>query len=380
MKLSLLILLSYIGLATGAARGDEPDIPKLTAALRSVGPQGEGQDAAIRAWKDLAAADVGQLPEILRGMKGGNPLSDNWIRSAVETIVQRAEAQGDPLPIGQLEQFLGQAEQSPRGRRLAFDLIVQRKPDAYDRLVPTMLNDPSLELRREAVAMLLERVKAMQNNDRDQAVITLRRAFDSARDTDQIKQAVEGLQKLDQTVDIPRHMGFLMQWRTIGPFDNTGDQGFDVAYPPERGIAADASYDGKLGKVMWKPVSTEDSYGVVDLNQAVGKHKGAVQYFLAEFISDQDREVDIRLGCICGNKVWVNGELLMRNRVYHVNMQVDQYVAKTKLKKGRNQILVKVCQNEQTENWAQRWEFQLRVCDALGTAVLSVNRPNPNRL
>jgi hypothetical protein len=55
-------------------------------------------------------------------------------------------------------------------------------------------------------------------------------------------------------------------------------------------------------------------------------------------------------------------------------MEVDQYVAHGKLKQGTNQILVKVCQNEQEESWAQRWQFQLRVCDELGTAVLSKNR------
>ena len=39
------------------------------------------------------------------------------------------------------------------------------------------------------------------------------------------------------------------------------------------------------------------------------------------------------------------------------------------LKQGRNEILVKICQNEQNDNWAQSWGFQLRICDALGGAV-----------
>jgi hypothetical protein len=39
------------------------------------------------------------------------------------------------------------------------------------------------------------------------------------------------------------------------------------------------------------------------------------------------------------------------------------------LKVGRNEILVKVCQNEQKEDWAQLWSFQLRVCDNLGGAI-----------
>ena len=30
-------------------------------------------------------------------------------------------------------------------------------------------------------------------------------------------------------------------------------------------------------------------------------------------------------------------------------------------------------QNEQTEQWTVEWEFQLRVCDATGTAIVSKN-------
>jgi hypothetical protein len=36
--------------------------------------------------------------------------------------------------------------------------------------------------------------------------------------------------------------------------------------------------------------------------------------------------------------------------------------------------LLKLCQNEQKEDWAQDWHFQLRICDASGAAVLPVSR------
>ena len=39
------------------------------------------------------------------------------------------------------------------------------------------------------------------------------------------------------------------------------------------------------------------------------------------------------------------------------------------LRKGRNEVLLKVCQNEQKDDWAQTWSFQARLCDALGGAV-----------
>jgi len=57
--------------------------------------------------------------------------------------------------------------------------------------------------------------------------------------------------------------------------------------------------------------------------------------------------------------------------VYHSGSQPDQFVNRVVLQPGRNVILVKVCQNEQTQDWAQRWDFQLRVCDETGGAVLS---------
>jgi hypothetical protein len=46
------------------------------------------------------------------------------------------------------------------------------------------------------------------------------------------------------------------------------------------------------------------------------------------------------------------------------------------LKKGGNTILVKACQNEQVEDWTVQWQFQLRVCDATGTAIRSGTKKN----
>jgi hypothetical protein len=52
---------------------------------------------------------------------------------------------------------------------------------------------------------------------------------------------------------------------------------------------------------------------------------------------------------------------------------MDQYKAHARLKPGVNTILLKICQNEQTEDWAQEWNFQIRVCDPFGNAVLPAN-------
>jgi hypothetical protein len=116
---------------------------------------------------------------------------------------------------------------------------------------------------------------------------------------------------------------------------------------------------------------------VVNLNKVLDKHKGAIAYAATEFISDKDQTVDIRLGSFNANKVWANGELVTANRVYHTGVVIDQYRGQARLKKGKNLILVRISQNEQTEPWAQEWMFQLRVTDALGGPVLAQDRAVP---
>ena len=80
-------------------------------------------------------------------------------------------------------------------------------------------------------------------------------------------------------------------------------------------------------------------------------------------------------GLECANKIWLNGKLLICADVYHANGTMDQYVGRGELKAGSNVILLKICQNEQTEEWAQDWKFQLRVCDSSGKAMLATDRP-----
>ncbi len=100
-------------------------------------------------------------------------------------------------------------------------------------------------------------------------------------------------------------------------------------------------------------------------------------YATAEFYSAARREVQFRLTSFNALKLWLNGALLLREPVYHSGSQLDQWVARGTLQPGKNVILVKVNQNEQTQAWARVWGFQLRVCDDLGGAILSTDGKSP---
>jgi hypothetical protein len=362
-----LLLSTYFLPSVGAE-----SIQDLTKTIRAVEVNGQGHPAAIAAWKELSQAPADQLPVVLAGMDGANKLAVNWLRAAADTIAQRQIRAGQKLPIEGLEAFIADHDHHPRARRTAYELILLVDQTAKQRIIPQLLNDPSLELRRDAVADLLQKAAALQA--KDEASAAFRKALSSARDLDQIDLATDKLREAGETVDLPVHFGFLMKWDLVGPFDNSEKKGFDVAYPPEKAVDLTASYDGKDGEVKWFQYATTNEYGVVDLNEVLDKHKGAIVYAHASYVADEARPIEIRLGCINGNKIWLNGKLLTQNHVYHASTSIDQYIAAGTLKAGVNHILIKVAQNEQTDSWAQRWQFQLRVCDQYGTAVLGSNR------
>jgi len=213
--------------------------------------------------------------------------------------------------------------------------------------------------------------KTGKTND---AVARYQTAIKSARDAEQVDGIAKALKKLGAPVSLPGVFGWVTDWKVIGPFDNKGRAGFEKVFPPEQAIDLNAEYDGLNGKVKWQDYSTTNDYGKVDLNQPLGSLKEVTGYAYTEFHADKARPVEIRLGCKNGWKVWLNGKYLFGRDEYHRGAEIDQYRLAGELKPGKNVILVKLTQNEQTEKWTVEWEFQMRVTDALGTPIASAKR------
>ncbi len=369
----LLTLALLLGVVPFAALRAEPTLEQSLAALKNIGVQGKGQAEAVKAVAALSAQPASSLVPLLTAINSASPLEANWLRGAIESVFDREVKIHSAAMLGDLEKFTLATKNSPRARRLSFELLTRIKKSAPQELLPQMLDDPSLELRRDAIDYQLKLFDA-KSLSKEGYLKEYQKLFSHARDLDQIDKMATELREQGAKVDLPKHMGFIMDWKIIGPFDNRDKKGFAVAYPPEKEINPAALYDGKEGPVKWIPAQSSDQYGVVDLNKAIGKHMGAAAYALAEFEVDKETPCQLRLGCICANKIWLNGELLHEREVYHASTNIDQYSAKATLKPGRNTILLKICQNEQTEKWAQDWQFQLRVCDDIGTPILAKNR------
>lgn len=346
------------------------DIAGAIKTIRAVGPEGRGNADASAAWKTLAACDAGQLTAILAAMDGVDELIANWLRSAVDTIVSRELGAGGKLPVGDLAKFVADTQHNPRARRLAFELVARVEPATAEKMLAGMLDDPSLELRRDAVQRVVASAAGAATAGRKpEAVQRYQQALRAARDVDQIQDVAKALRELGETVDLPKLFGFLTKWNVIGPFDNTEGKGFAAVFPPEKQIDLAAECDGKSGKVRWVSHTTPHELGMVDINPICGQLKGVVAYACTEFNADKARPAELRLGTKNAWKIWLNGKLLFEREEYHRGMQMDQYRLAVQLQPGRNTILVKACQNELVEKWTVEWQFQLRVCDHLGAAI-----------
>ena len=354
------LILVYANCAIGS------DIDEFIGKIQAVGPEGAGHREAATAAEQLQKLDASAALATLEAMDQANPLAMNWLQVCFESLAAKLQKQGE-LSAERLESFVLDRTHNGRARKLAFDWLTKLDKTARQRLVPGMIDDPSAPLRREAVAVAME---AAQNSSGKTTQLALwKKALTGAVDRDQVDVIAEALKSLGEPVNIVEHLGLVTDWYLIGPFDNLNEAGFNVAYPPEEEVNLQAEYEGMKGKVKWSQLSSDRDDGAFDLAELTEPHKGAIDYAFTEFDSPAGQDVEFRLATQNAWKLWVNGELVFAREEYHRGMQFDQYIVSGHIAQGKNTFLLKICQNEQEQDWAQRWAFQFRVVDASGRAV-----------
>ena len=221
---SLLILLAFSGGLAPWAAAD--DIDTWLGTIAETGPQGAGSAAARAASQSLARQDASVLPRLLAAMETDNPVAANWGRSAYEAIVERElSAEHPKFPTAALQALVVDPRRTGRVRRLALTLCEQLEPGYTKRVVATMLADP--EFRQDAVDMALAAGQlALDVGDSETARERFRQAFEHARDGGQAQRAAGKLTGLGEQADIARHLGLVVDWWLVGPFDAPQTSGF----------------------------------------------------------------------------------------------------------------------------------------------------------
>ena len=332
--------------------------------LQSLSSGDESTLAAMKAIQQLSKANDVTLMQSLAAMKGATPIGRNWILGLANSLYRKT----GKSQTSELTKFLSDPNQDGEARYIVFQWLTANNDARRKELLSNMNQDSSAELRYLAID------EAMKSKLETKQLLPL---LEAARHPSQVVSIIEKLKELGEIIDQSKQFGFLPKWRLIGPFDNIGTVNFDKVFPVENdGVQGvfKAEYEGKTGTVKWKEETSTAADGMVDLAKIYSNEKGCIIYAVTEFESEKEQNAEVRLGCINGNKIWVNGKLVMSNEVYHTGSQIDQYVEPIRLKAGKNQILLKLCQNEQKDSWAQVFQFQLRICDSTGKAILTKGR------
>jgi len=359
--------------AAGQVGGDDHDVAILLRADKN----GVGQEAAAEAWQRIVNQGPAALPALLEAASRANPVALNWMVTAADRIVDVERANGRKIPDAVFLSVVENRGGQPKIRWWAWQRLQEQSPELAEKILENSLDDPASELRRAAVEVAIQKLGDIESlvrrlDDpaaRRNIAERLEQIFQAARDKDQVEKLARWLGELGKPVDLAAHYGYIRSWLVVGPFDNTRDGGFDTRFPPEERLDPHQKYPGKHGEVAWKAVTTDDIHGRVDLNAILAEEKGVVAYAWAVVEVKEEQAAEIRWATPNATKLWLNGQLLAVFHVYHSGYEDDQYRVECRLKPGKNQLLLKICQNEQTQDWARPWEFRLRVCDALGGAI-----------
>jgi hypothetical protein len=165
----------------------------------------------------------------------------------------------------------------------------------------------------------------------------------------------------DKAKPAPMTMG---DWHWAGPFDNTGNRGFDTAYPPEQNVDFAASYTGRNGvKFGWKKGNFPDG----QVNSFIPLlppelHNEGVIYVCRQITLAGSLEMPVSLGSDDSLAVFVNGQRVLAENVARA-CAPDQNALTIRLRPGRNTILLKIGQG------SGEWGFYFAVKGKLPAPV-----------
>ncbi len=152
------------------------------------------------------------------------------------------------------------------------------------------------------------------------------------------------------------HELFLDDWSLIGPFEDPESGGLLKTYPPESRVDLEGSHKGKDGPVVWKPYTTlKEEYHEGELlikkwlsgdaeDWSKVELEPSIVYGVNYIYSPEDQAGWLGIGRSCPMKVWVGDKEVFKSKYSQIvfRSKADEELAPIELKKGWNQILIKV--------------------------------------
>jgi hypothetical protein len=155
---------------------------------------------------------------------------------------------------------------------------------------------------------------------------------------------------------------FIRNWLVCGPYSKKGVTGasavFDLAFGPEK--------PGEF--VKWNTVPAGNT---VNLAGIFPNQSNCVAYLKTEIMTPETTDAILLMGSDDGIKAWVNGAEVHSNNVDRGQI-VDQDMAPIKLKKGANELMLKIAQG------GGGWSACARLVGSDGLPIESLRVRSPN--
>lgn len=158
-------------------------------------------------------------------------------------------------------------------------------------------------------------------------------------------------------------IGSINTWQITGEFENISTSGFDKKFNVLDHPEADAVFLNKHGaKIGWHDVTDLRHDKWVDFTY-YSSAENTIEFAQTFVKSEQDADVQLRIGVSGSVKVWVNDGLILAVPEER-NNDLDSYIQTIRLNKGYNRILVQV-----GESYAGRLNFMVRLTDSKGHPI-----------
>jgi len=330
-------------------KGGATVLPAILEAAK--GEEVELRQTALRALG--ICAEPGGVPVLTEAARSGpddeRPIAVEGLTRAAQTL--RARGRSDDA--GRAYGALYEVAQTPELRQTALDgIIACPVAEAFDTVfrVGGELDTATLPVPAQ-IAMLGALAKVGR---KDEAMELLDALTNQPLVGDGVAQLAASLAPLAGDVKVSQRLGFVTDWRIVGPFPFGGPgSGLDTLNIGEPNVDLSAKYKVGDTEVAWQEVHSPDLAGSVDLLPLYTMLERRVCYAYTKVDVPEAGDAVLRCGSDDGIKVWINGEVVL-NRDVDRGAKVDQDQAPCKLKAGANEILVEISQG------GGGWNFNLR--------------------
>ncbi|MBD3289042.1 hypothetical protein GF337_09580 [candidate division KSB1 bacterium] len=149
------------------------------------------------------------------------------------------------------------------------------------------------------------------------------------------------------------------KWYVVGPFENKGETGLNVPFPPEEQIDLGEAYEGKSGnQIKWQEMRTGGK-GYINLKEITSSTNQSLAYAYTTVESAREFKTVLFFGSDDGAAIWHNGEEIYRKLIRRGSSPYEECIPLT-LVKGENEFLLKV------DNGTGGWDFYFEIFDPVG--------------